>query len=1167
RKSKNPDKFIATVQNLKGLDYNLVFLNHKESTSTKKDRKIDLWWNGNSRNLNFGVALLKYITSDTTWRTASLRILVTNYNTAKTDSIYALVNQVLDNSRLLGTVKVINNATEKISEIDIIKTESATADLTILELDAIKNNDPKQWMSVASQASDLPCSSLIIEAGSGFEVINANTFPQVQISVDDSNEMKSESLHESITFPAKELLAEEAQKIAINQEVFQEKLINNSILFSESLLKGFHKEICGITDKVLYSLEKYIHEPNKTESNGLISKILSEFTFQTKNKFSHLNESLLEKIYSELKEALNIYIVNVEDYQKSIPDNLIVKVSKEEFRIKRKDSTSIKFFKSRNKIRGMLLGWPLNQKIELSHATKLFLQQNRLEAIYDFYQDFGLSTFRFISNLRRCLVDLSKEVEQFQINIKNPDAFKAIEELKKTTNELLTESVNDLTSSNKRAIKTLNSDLEQNMQRLCFVIGKPEVNYLLKPYKKIVSKRNLSYYDLEKMPTIWYDNLNLFANKNLLEFILISLRNRLNIKLRKQVDELTRWTNSKLLETTKAIKLFLKDIETSSALPDTSNIIVRIGDLRNSAMQERFEVFFKDITDIINELPEKIDVNSERFFTEIEKGNFPQSDTRTIALRRNAQFYVGTELISNVRSSMDVISETLKETATRLGDKLRLASFNIENLILQSEGNHEDLQKNKLKEKLTNDLLKDIAEEEHRVCDLFEKFNKDLNLYLKASIDPLHQLVFSRIDEKKKERTKRRFSNPALKSIGNGLHRIKSFFNKQVVRLLYSRSEGIMLAQKFTSFEKEYKISNQLIQEMLVSLSGQKQVLKSIPFYYTSLFSGSTTLSRELWVERVKEQREAEIITNRFKNGYTGALLIKGNRNTGKSTLSKYIAKTYLPNYELNIVKPPKGGSIKKDEFHKALQKALNIEIDAYNFLISSPNKRVIIINDLELWWERHEEGLEVVKEVLNLIENFGNNIFFIVNCGSLSYQLINRIINLDSNFMGQIECEPFDAEELKELVLNRHKTGGHILQFKGKSEDKLTEWNFAQLFNKYFNLSNGNPGYTLNIWLSNITKVTGKTIQIKLPTMPNMSHLNSVSDELWMVILQISLHRRCSIERLARVLRQSEDQTKDLLKDMQRSGLVEERFPGVYAINALLEPHLIGKLKEKGFY
>lgn len=1167
RKSKDPEKFIATVGDIKKLDYNLVFLNHKECTAAKKVKRIDLWWNGNSRNLNFGLALLKYIKSDTAWRTASLRILVPNYNTAKTDSIYALVNQVLDNSRLLGSVKVINNATEKISEVDLVKTESSTADLVILELNTIRSGDPMQWMSKESQTSELPCSSLIIEANSGFEEIDADTIPQAQ--QEDNNgaeEVPSLSLQESISFPAKELLADEARKIAINHEVFQQKLVHNSVITSELLLKGLHKDICGITDRVFSSLEKYLQEPNKSESSALISKALSELTYQSKNKFSQLQESLLEKIFGELKQSLSIYVESVEDYQKAVPRSILVNFYKDEFRIKRKDSASIKLFKSRFRTKGLLLGWPLSRKIELAQATRIFLQQNRLESLTGLYNDFGLSTFRFISNLRRCLVDLSKEVEQFENNTNSGEAPKTIAELKKQTAVLLEESINDLISSNKRAIQSLNADLEQNMQRLCFVIGKPEMNYLLKPYKKIISRKHLSISSLEQMPAVWYNNLTLFANKNQLEFILISLRNRFKVKLHKQVDELTRWTNGKLLENINSIKSLLQDVKTSQALPDTSNVIDRILDLRNSAMQERFEAFYKDVSEIVNELPEKIDVNGERFFTDVEKGNFAESDVRTIALRKQAQFFVGTELISNVRNSMDGVSVTLKDTASRLGDKLRLASFNIENLILQGEGNEDNSQSIQLQEKLAADLLKDIAEEESKVSTLLEKFSKDLNQYIKATIDPLYQLIYSRMDNGTQERAKRKLSNPVLKSIGNGMQVIRSFINRQVVRILYSRSEGIMLAQKFTNFEKEFKISNQLIQEMLVGLSGQKQILNNIPFYYASLFSGSTTLNRELWVIRSKEQKEAEAIANRFKSGYSGGLLITGGRNTGKSTLSKYIAKTYLPNHELNIVKPPKGGSVRKDDFHKALKKALNIETDVYGFLNSSPNKRAIIINDLELWWERHEDGLEIVKEIASFIETFGSDIFIIVNCGSLSYQLINRLVKLDTSFMGQIECEPFNAEELKQLVLSRHRTGGLKLQLNGKSEDKLTEWNLAQLFNKYFNLSDGNPGYTLNVWLSNITKVVGKTIHIKLPVMPNVSHLNSVSDELWMVILQIALHRRCSIDRLARVLRQNESKTKDLLKNMQRSGLVEERFPGIFAINALLEPHLVGKLKEKGF-
>jgi amino acid transporter len=1165
KKSNDPKKFEETTQALHKLDYNLVFLNQVNNLEASKNKRIDIWWNGNSRNLNFGIALLKYITTDNHWRRSNIRVLVINYNNAKTDSIYSLVNQVLDNSRLIGTVKVINNATEKLSEIDIIKRESADACMAILELNALPQSNSKQLSTSINQATDLPCSSLIIEAGSGFENINAFTIPQEISEGDIKSDVPSVPLVEKIRFPAKELLAEETQKITIQHDSLQRDLVNNSIVFAESQLNNYHTEVTAITKKVFVSLEKNIQNTNKTEINNSISRTLSDFIFLTKTKLSQFNDSVLTSAQLGLKDAYNTYHEKIDNHLKGLPEKLTVKFFKDDFTVKRKDSASIKLFKFKSKIRGLLAGWPLNQRIDLAKASELFLHQNRLETFYDFYLDFGLSSFRFVSNIRRCLVDFSKGIEQLNTCPNTDETIIKLEALKVHINELLAETIHDFRTSNLRATKNLNSDLEASLQRLCFVVGKPESNYLLTPYSKIVKKKNRTNYDIEKMPEIWHTNIKLFANKSLLEFILISLKHRLNIKLRKQVDELTRWTNGKLLETTKDIKTVLRDLKTSQKLPDTSNIHLKIGNLKDSGMQERFEVLFKDINEIINDLPEKIEVNNDLFFTELEKGNFPESDIRQIDIRHKAQFYIGTELISNARTSMEVLSESLKEIATRLGDKLRLASFNIENLLIQSEANEANRISEELKDKLVEDLLQEIAGEEHKIQTILNGFDQDLNKYLNSSLEPLHQLVFTKASDSKSSRIRSK-SSAHFKIIGKTSKQVKSFVNRQIVRLLYSKSEGIMLAQKLTNFEKEYRISNQSIQEMLVGLSGQKKVLKDLPFYYTSLFSGSTTISKDLWVDRTHEQSEAETIISRFKSGYSGALLITGNRNTGKTTLSKYIAKAYLPKYEISLIKPLKGGSIKREEFEIALQKGLNTDSDPFQFLSSSPAQRVIIINDLELWWERHEGGLDVIASIVNLIESYSSKIFFIVNCNTLSYQLINRITNLDPNFMGNIECKPFDARELKELVFKRHRTGGLKIQLKGKTEESLTEWNYAQLFNNYFNLSSGNPGYTLQSWLSNITNVAGKSVYIKHPVSPNLSHLNGVSNELWLVILQMILHRRCTIERLARVLRQSESQTKSLITEMQRAGLVEERFPNTYAVNALLEPHLLKKMEEKGF-
>ena len=82
---------------------------------------------------------------------------------------------------------------------------------------------------------------------------------------------------------------------------------------------------------------------------------------------------------------------------------------------------------------------------------------------------------------------------------------------------------------------------------------------------------------------------------------------------------------------------------------------------------------------------------------------------------------------------------------------------------------------------------------------------------------------------------------------------------------------------------------------------------------------------------------------------------------------------------------------------------------------------------------------------------------------------------------------------------------------------------------------------------------------------MPNVEHLQGISDELLLLILQILIHRRCSLQRLAKVLRQPEHEAFVLIKNMERSGILEERFPEVWAVNHLLEPFIVDIIKEKG--
>ncbi|MCB0296411.1 MAG: hypothetical protein KDG51_14515, partial [Calditrichaeota bacterium] len=62
------------------------------------------------------------------------------------------------------------------------------------------------------------------------------------------------------------------------------------------------------------------------------------------------------------------------------------------------------------------------------------------------------------------------------------------------------------------------------------------------------------------------------------------------------------------------------------------------------------------------------------------------------------------------------------------------------------------------------------------------------------------------------------------------------------------------------------------------------------------------------------------------------------------------------------------------------LEKALQTRGDYPRIFENLPARCAIIIDDLELWWERSRDGFAVVAQLLALIEQYGAQCCFLVN-------------------------------------------------------------------------------------------------------------------------------------------------------------------------------------------
>jgi hypothetical protein len=197
-------------------------------------------------------------------------------------------------------------------------------------------------------------------------------------------------------------------------------------------------------------------------------------------------------------------------------------------------------------------------------------------------------------------------------------------------------------------------------------------------------------------------------------------------------------------------------------------------------------------------------------------------------------------------------------------------------------------------------------------------------------------------------------------------------------------------------------------------------------------------------------------------------------------------------------------------------------------------------------------------------MDDFSDKILFVFNTNPHSFALINNLEPMEKKFLSIVQLSPFNTEELKDLILRRHKSSGLDFRWNRKTEGRLSDFRMAELFDSYFNYSEGNPGVALNAWLGNISRASGSVLDIVVPAIPNLSALRNL-DEDWLVFLaHCALHKRLTAAKLERITDLEEAEFDTMLRQMRNSGLIDEQGRGVFAINRFLEPFLIQVLGEK---
>lgn len=1154
RRKDRRERFERLVKIFEKNNINAAFLNYDHKRGFGKNSSIDIWCKESNRDLAFAINIIRHVTSSSDWKDARVRLLIVINNRAFIEKVYKTLEETINNFRVSMEVKVINNSIDAYAWDDVVKKESAETDLTIIGISEISQGN---FEKVCAQVDSLKLSLgsiLLIKAGPQFEEIMLGID---EITKDSRNVLDSVVKLPDLVLTKYQAVNEDIAKIDANGQQILETFYAKTFIPCYAETSSFFVELKSLIRNISEDLNKIFKYNDFHRRQRTIVRAKNEFYFHTKRIMEKLLVEKLAAQKSALEDGIIWYIEKLNQDILRFPHNLTIPHDKKDFRIRKTDSASLRWYKTRKQILHPFSRTTIPVKVRYKAIAGIYLRTTRHFFLHAFLNKFKTELDTVFSNVRPLLINVDEQLEVIERRNKTKD-------FSKRDIQAFEDSSNDSISSIESAIAVLEElnrnrlmvEYRKNLQLLINDLEGLDVNRNVTKKQKSKKFQHSLLQKISSFADLWHEVSSTYINKIYLDVLMYSYKNIIKDKLAEFEIVFLQEMELGLLKKLAEVKSKFSQLEGDlSGVQDLKLYISSTEEYPNILTE--FETITSHFRQFENELPESL-MLAVIPAAENKRKQREETELIDLPLRKMTGFVMDTRFIGSANDLLGKTLESLRSSIYNLNELLSLTRFNLENINADSEDRPGMIQQ-------VSDLTIDrLTREEDKITGLKKELLPSMNNLLEDTFDTLSSHKIKDVFEKYS-----RFSldnkGKAVKSRFNlSYHYINDLIKRKSARLLYSKSEGILFAKKLITYQGQSS-QNESILDLIDKVIPRPEVLKALPHYYKNLFSGRSSIGEDFWISRNIELSAFDKAIQRFQSGVKGGILLLGERNAGKTALCRYVGETRFDEDKVHHIFPLQGGSVSREDFSAQLQKTTNLSAGISETFDTLPYGSVIVIHDLELWWERSEDGFEIIHLILDLISQFDYKCLFILNLNPFAYELINTMHPMEHHFISIIHCQPFNSQDLKEMVMRRHRSSGLKFKIEKKKEENISEIALARLFNRYFDQSEGNPGMVLYQWLSNIEKVSAGTIHIKPPKNFDLQPIENLDDNSMVVLAQLSLHKRMPYSRLEKILGIEIHITEEILNSLIRTGVIEERPEKVLLINPYVEPYVRKVLKRKG--
>jgi amino acid transporter len=1166
----DPPRFGELLDELSQLDHNILLYAPDDHPVEGEGRdRIDVWWSPGAGNTPLSLALVRFITGSAEYRNATVRFLIDNYDVSSNDQLRATLRGLLTGARVDGEIRVINRPPRGPSFEEKVAAESADALMTIVSLPLDPDQCGAEYLATLDVLVKPLHRVLIVRGSSAFEPVLTVTRP-ASISFLPPTSDGRPALP-VIDVPQTAGIAEAVSKLAGSYQ-----------LLATSLFKGCLERLYAQQMKLLRDLRKAtldqfqglddgLNEANPRRQRKHVNRIQSTLLLRQRELLTAFADKALEQQRNVLEGRIESFLAEDTVVDQPPKEAITVVRDRKDFEPAKGDSVELLRVKARRGRFRWLFKGPVRYRVPVSRL-KAFYFEKALKLML------GNAVRRFVTDSHRVLIQLGKQLGSHNLNLvlaedhDDPADEGGLVAALREHEATIVDNLDLLIDGQKEELAKHQWELlaasRQLVQHFSDDVDRLDVAQLVKAQRRVNPKKARSRRnDLTDLPAEWLENQRLVLGRARLSLDLSEFQHRLTASVdRERASMLGTVRGGVLAECNKlhkALEQLLEQLDEESASEAKLKLSVHLEWSQRFDAEDAVETLVRGITDLAAELPQWVTTLTDESVQLLEEGGDEGADTAEVPVFRIAQFLVEARLLAGVQASVEEIPRLEQRAGAVAQDVMRLVSFQLNELEAPDDADDAH-DAGHVKPAVVNGLERVQSEIEalnEAMQGVDDAFDKQLTVVIDGT--NAYDLTGSAADLE--QHIRRHRGERAVSGARHVLRRGSDTMKDAVANLLYRRSAGQLMAQKL----RERTSHRGRVVDHVLSLverhMPRDEVIEKLPTYYRQLFVGKATVNETFWVGRTEELAEAKRVLKSVGRGSRGAIVVTGERGSGKSSLLQRIVSEQLSGSQLLRLYAPRGGSISLSDFEEELSKAAGFEGTADEILSQLPDDAAIVLDDLELWWERSPDGGAVIDAILGLIERHSGRILFLLALSAQAYSFVNKLSPIEDAALAVIDCGPLAAVELEKIITLRHASTGLKYELDGKAEDELAKWHLAALFSRHFDFSRGWVGAALRSWITHVRKVSSSTLLVDAPSTQAWDVLDELRGELVALLLQLIIHKQLDRTRLARVSGAEPGALKSDIETLIRMGLLVESQQGMLTINSFIHHAVVERFTRRG--